>query len=164
MTFYTGSLLLSALLCTLTAGLLFTFAVVVMPGIRSLPDREFLASFAAMDRIIQQNEPRFILVWVGSVLVLVAAAYAGFASLDGASRFIPVGAAALYILGVQLPTVTVNVPLNNRLQALDLDGLSQDALEAERAAFETRWNAWNGFRTVVACVTAAVLLALVTAL
>jgi len=38
-----------------TAGLLFTFVVVVMPVIQSLPDREFLRVLKVMDRTILQH-------------------------------------------------------------------------------------------------------------
>lgn len=39
-------LLLSAtILCTMVAGLLFAFAVVTMPGIKRLSDREFIRAF-----------------------------------------------------------------------------------------------------------------------
>ena len=51
---FTISLLISILLCSLVAGLLFGFAVVVMPGIAKLSDREFLMSFKNMDGIIQK--------------------------------------------------------------------------------------------------------------
>ena len=53
---FTISLLISILLCSLVAGLLFGFAVVVMPGIAKLSDREFLMSFKNMDGIIQLSD------------------------------------------------------------------------------------------------------------
>lgn len=62
----------SLFLCGLVAGLMFTFAVVVMPGIRSLKDREFLQAFKEMDRVIQENDPRFVVVWLGSIVSLIA--------------------------------------------------------------------------------------------
>ena len=46
-------LLLTILLCSLVAGLLFGFAVVVMPGIANLENREFLMAFKHMDEVIQ---------------------------------------------------------------------------------------------------------------
>lgn len=125
-----------------------------------LPDRDFLRAFSVMDRVIQQNEPRFIAVWVGSVVALGAAVLLGIGALGGADRLLLIGAAGVYLLGVQLPTVAINVPLNNRLQALDLDGLDTAVLRTEREAFEGRWNRWNAIRTVFACVSVVALLAL----
>jgi uncharacterized membrane protein len=151
-------LVAATLLSSLTAGLVFAFAVVVMPGIRSLPDRDFLRAFKVMDRVIQENDPLFLLVWVGSALAVVAAAALALVSLSGADLWLVLGAAATYLVGVQLPTFAINVPLNNRLQALDLDALDQAALGAAREAFEARWNRWNSIRTVLATLTALMLL------
>jgi uncharacterized membrane protein len=154
----------AALLCSLTAGLVFAFAVVVMPGIRALPDRDFLRAFKEMDRVIQQNDPRFLIVWGGSVVTLLAAVPLNVGSLGGLGASLLLGAAAVYLACVQLPTAMVNVPLNNRLQALDLDGLDAGALRAERDAFEGRWVYWNTVRTAFACVSTATLLVLLTML
>ena len=59
------ALFLATFLCSLVAGFLFAFALVVMPGIRSLNDREFIRAFQVIDRVIQNNQPIFMLVWVG---------------------------------------------------------------------------------------------------
>jgi uncharacterized membrane protein len=160
MNMFDASLLVATFLCALTAGLVFAFTVVVMPGIRALPDRDFLRAFSVMDRVIQQNEPRFLAVWVGSVVALGAAVILGISALGGVDRMLLLGAAGVYLLGVQLPTIAINVPLNNRLQALDLDDLDTAGLRTEREAFEGRWNRWNAIRTVFACVSVVALLAL----
>lgn len=157
-------LVAATLLCALTAGLVFTFTVVVMPGIRTLPDRDFLLAFKVMDRVIQQNDPRFLVVWGGSVVTLLAAVLLGFGTLADTNRLMLIGAASVYLLCVQLPTLVVNVPLNNRLQALDLDNLEEAALRAARDAFEERWIYWNTFRTVFACVSTVALLVLLLSL
>ena len=56
------ALIMAAFLTSLVAGFLFSFAVVVMPGIRQLEDRSFIRSFQVMDGIIQNNQPLFVLV------------------------------------------------------------------------------------------------------
>ena len=38
-------LILATLLCSLVAGFLFAFAIIVMPGIKTLNDREFIRAF-----------------------------------------------------------------------------------------------------------------------
>ena len=55
------TLLLTTLLCSLVVGLLFGFAVVVMPGISKFNDLDFLKAFKQMDGIIQDNQPLFML-------------------------------------------------------------------------------------------------------
>ena len=62
-----GFLLVSTLLCTLVAGFVFTYAIVVMPGFGKLNNREFIQAFQATDGIIQNNQPLFMFVWVGSI-------------------------------------------------------------------------------------------------
>ena len=97
-------LVLATFLCALVAGLLFAFAAVVMPGIRRLDDGGFIRAFQAIDRVIQNNQPLFIFVWVGSVLALIAAAVLGVSALSGADRLLIIVAALLYLLCVQFPT------------------------------------------------------------
>ena len=153
-------LVLATLLCSLVAGFVFAFAVVAMPGIRSLNDRAFLQAFQVMDRVIQNNQPIFMLVWVGSVVALVISAVLGLWQLHGVERLLMISAAAVYLLGVQLPTATVNVPLNNRLQTLDVEKVNEAALDEARRDFEQRWNRWNSIRTVFAVLTTVLLIIL----
>ena len=154
------ALLLSALLCSLVAGVVLTFAIVVMPGIRTMGDRDFLKSFKVMDRVIQNNQPIFMLVWLGSAVVLLASTVLGIWRLEGLDRILLVVACAIYIFGVHVPTVTINVPINNHLQAHDLDALSETELRATAEKYETRWLRWNTIRTVIATLTTVLLLVL----
>jgi len=153
-------LVAATLLCSLVAGFLFAFAVVVMPGIARLDGRAFLRAFQAMDGIIQRGQPLFGLVWLGSVLAILAAAALGVAQLSGLDRLLPIAAAVIYVTCVQLPTFLVNVPLNNEVQRLVIDELDDEAGLAARNRFEARWNRWNTFRTTAATATSALLLML----
>ena len=154
------ALILATLLCSLVAGFLFAFALVVMPGIESLNDRKFIRAFQVMDRVIQNNQPIFVLVWVGSVVALVTSAVLGIGQLDGVGRLLIIFAALAYLLGVQLPTVTINIPLNNKLQTLDVDTANETTQKAARKDFEPRWNLWNSIRTAFASLASALLIVL----
>ncbi len=152
----------ATLFTALVAGLLFTFALIVMPGIRKLDDRVYVQAFQEMDKIIQRNHPLFVLVWGGSVLLLLLSALLGFWVFDGLDRLLLFASAVVYIFGVQLPTGAVNVPLNNALQKVDTIIADEESLIVARREFEPRWNRWNLRRTAVAvAVTAALLLVLV---
>jgi len=142
------------------AGLLFIFAIVVMPGIKRLNDREFIRAFQVMDGVIQNNHPLFILVWVGSAVALIASAIIGTGQLDGVGRLLIIVAALAYIFGVQLPTIAINIPLNNKLQTLNVDAINGTAQKTARQAFEPRWNWWNAFRTTVASLASILLIIL----
>ena len=160
----TAALIIATFLCSLTAGFLLAFAIVVMPGIRSLNDAGFLRAFQLIDRVIQNGQPVFILVWAGSALAVIVATGVGLWTLTGTDRLMLVLAALLYLGGVQLPTMAINLPLNNRLKRLDLASLTEKTTADERRAFEPRWNQWNGFRTWCACVTSLLLILLLVRL
>lgn len=151
-------LILATFLCALTAGFVFAFASVVMPGIGTLGDKEFIRSFQAIDGIIQKGQFAFGLVWMGSVATLLLSAVMGAIQLDGIQRTFVVVSALVYVLGVQVPTFRINVPLNNNLQNLDIDVMDIDALASARSAFENRWVRWNAIRTVMASLVSVALM------
>ena len=154
------ALILATFLCSLAAGLLFAFAIVVMPGIRSLNDREFVRAFQVMDGVIQNNQPIFMLVWIGSVLTLLTSVVLGIGQLNGAERLLMISATLACFLGVQLPTVSINVPLNNQLQTLDVAAMNEAGQSSARAAFESRWNRWNSIRAAIASLASGLLIIL----
>lgn len=146
------TLMLSILFCSLVAGLLFGFAVVVMPGIAKLTDKEYLLAFKHMDGIIQNNQPLFILVWAGSIISVIVTLVLGVMNLNGTQIYLLSAASVLYLLGVQLPTFRFNIPLNNSLQSLDIKALKETESTLFRSDFEAPWNRWNRFRTVNAII------------
>jgi uncharacterized membrane protein len=156
-TMFQSVLILATFLCSLVAGFLFAFAAVVMPGIHRLEDGAFIRAFQAIDRVIQDNQPLFMFVWVGSVPALITAAVFGLWSLNGVDRVLVVVAAVVYVLCVQLPTVAINIPLNNSLQKLDSSVMDESAKNRARADFEARWNRWNVVRTACASLTTLLL-------
>jgi len=113
-----------------------------------------------MDRIIQDNHPLFIVVWVGSAVALIGSTLLGFGKLDMVGRSIIICALAVYLLGVQLPTITINIPLNNELQAIDVPALDDAAKQQAREKFELRWNRWNLARTCLSCLVSFLLIIL----
>lgn len=151
-------LILATFLCSLVAGFLFSFAIVTMPGIRSLNDREFIRAFQVIDRVVQNNQWLFVLVWVGSVVAIVASALFGFGQLDVAGFMLVFFATCTYLVGVQLPTITINIPLNNKLQTLDVETMSDIAQKKARKNFESRWNLWNSIRAGFSSLTSAFLI------
>lgn len=151
-------LLLATLLCSLVAGFLLAFSIVVMPGIARLDDAGFLRAFQAIDRIIQESQPLFMLVWVGSVLAVIAAAALGVWATAGPDRILVLAAALVYVIGVQVPTGTINIPLNNQIQKLEIATMTDAAARDARQTFEARWNRWNIIRTAVAILVTIVLM------
>ena len=158
MTFFELALILATLLVALVAGFVFAFATVVMPGIGKLGDREFIRSFQVIDGVIQAGQPVFGLVWIGSALALIVAAVMGALQLDGIERALIVVSALVYVFGVQVPTIAINVPMNNTLQRQDTETMDDDALASARGAFENRWVKWNLIRTILASLVSVALM------
>ena len=154
------ALLLSAFLCSLVAGFLFAYAIVVMPGIKNLNDREFIRTFQVTDRIIQNNQPIFMLVWLGSAITIIVSALYGIGRLQEVDLILLALAALAYVLGVQLSTIAIHLPLNNKLQKLDVDAMNETDIKVARNDFEPRWNASNLIRTVIACCVSVLLIIL----
>jgi uncharacterized membrane protein len=154
------TLILATFLTTLVTGFVLIFAIVVMPGIGRLKNHEFLRAFQVIDRTIQNNQPLFVLIWIGSALALLVATVLGIGQLQGLGRILMILAAMSYIVGTQLPTIVINIPLNNRLQTVNIDALNETSQRAERRRFESRWNRWNAIRTAFASLSSALLITL----
>lgn len=145
----------------LATGIVFTFALLVMPGTGKLPDREFLRAFQEMDGIIQRSHPIFVTVWLGSNSALLASVILAFGRLDALPLALLLASTVVYYLGVQFPTIIGNIPLNNRLQQLNLDTMDPESIASARREFERPWNRINILRTSVALVVSVTLLSVV---
>jgi uncharacterized membrane protein len=155
---------IALLLCSLTTGFLFAFAVVVMPGLKALDDAAYLRAFQVVDRVIQEGQPLFMVMWVGSIIALLSALAMGLGTLAGLDRLALLGASGLYLGGAQVPTAAINVPLNNRVQKLNIDETDSGSLREARRAFEGRWNRWNARRTGLAVASVILMIVLLARL
>lgn len=153
-----GVLIAATLFVAIVTGLLFGFALLTMPGIGRMSDREFVRAFQFIDRIIQNGHPLFVVTWAGSALLLPLATVLSFRTGVEAQPVLILSATVGYYLGVQLPTIAINVPLNNALQKVDAVSLDEATIGAARRDFETRWNRWNQVRTVVGVAVTVLLL------
>ncbi|MDJ1180929.1 DUF1772 domain-containing protein [Roseofilum sp. BLCC_M91] len=158
--FFQITLILATFLCSLVAGFLLAFAIVVMPGIKQLSDREFIRAFQVIDGIIQNNQPVFVFLWLGSIVFLIASSVLSLGQLDRVDYLLILLALLAYLLGVQLPTFTINIPLNKQLQSLKMDEMDEAMYQSARLDFEPRWNRWNLIRTPLACLVSALLILL----
>ncbi|MGB2319444.1 MAG: DUF1772 domain-containing protein [Candidatus Puniceispirillum sp.] len=161
MALLTGLLLITTLLCALVTGFIFTYAVVVMPGLAKLDDKDFIRAFQVTDGIIQENQPLFMLVWVGSIISVLCTMFMAFITLGGVESWLIIAIGAIYLLGVQGITISIHLPLNNHLQRLDVDDLDAASLHDERVMFESRWVYFNRIRTAIAFSVSLILLIII---
>ena len=148
MTLSVGLVLTSTLSCALVTGFVFTYAVIVMPGLAKLADKEFIRAFQVTDGVIQNNQPIFMIVWVGSVISVISTLIVSLMGPDSVETVLVIIAGFVYLLGVQGLTVLVHLPLNRRIQTVNVEEWDASALREERLLFETRWIRFNWIRTL----------------
>ena len=144
------ALVFAVLTCSLVTGFIFTYAVVVMPGFSKLEDKEFLRAFQVTDGVIQNNQPLFMLTWVGSIISVLSVMAISILSLGVSEAWIIFVVGLIYLLGVQGITILIHLPLNNHIQKIDINDMNNQSLNEERTNFEMRWNYFNKIRTFIA--------------
>ena len=144
------SLFFSTVLCSLVTGFILTYAIVVMPGLSKLDDKEFIKAFQVTDGIIQNNQPIFILIWVGSIISVVSTIIISIFTLGILEGWKIIFVSLVYLIGVQAITIIIHLPLNKRIQNIDINSTNLQSLNEERKNFETKWNYFNNIRTVIA--------------
>lgn len=149
MTLSVGLVLTSTLSCALVTGFVFTYAVIVMPGLAKLADKEFIRAFQVTDGVIQNNQPIFMIVWVGSLISVISTLIVSLMGPYSVETVLAIIAGFVYLLGVQGLTVLVHLPLNRRIQTVNVEERDASALREERLLFETRWIRFNWIRTLI---------------
>ena len=146
---FDASLIVSALSCGLVTGFILTYAIVVMPGLAKLTDRNFLRAFQVTDEIIQNNQPLFMLIWVDSIISVMSTIFTSLVYVGFPQASSTLLVCIIYLVGVQGITITIHVPLNNRVQNLKVDELDDQATSQGRSVFEPKWNRFNYIRSGV---------------
>jgi len=121
-----------------------------MPGFSKLEDKEFLRAFQVTDGVIQNNQPLFMLTWVGSIISVLSVMAISILSLGVSDAWIIFVVGLIYLLGVQGITISIHLPLNNHIQKIDINDMNNQSLNQERTNFEMRWNYFNNIRTFIA--------------
>ena len=57
-----------------------------MPGLSNLNDKDFLKAFQVTDAIIQNNQPVFLFIWIGSILAVLATILVSLVSIESYVR------------------------------------------------------------------------------
>ena len=158
MAFLDISLIFTILLCSLVSGFIFTYSIVVMPGLSNLNDKDFLKAFQVTDALIQNNQPLFMFTWIGSIVAILTTIVASLITAGLLEFWLIILVGAAYLLGVQGITVAIHIPLNNHIQKLNIEELNDKTLAYERKNFEAKWNFFNKIRTFVAISASSLLL------
>jgi len=132
--------IVSSTLVGLTAGIYFSFSVVVMPSLDSMP-REI--AIDVMNRINSDIVSSLFmpLFWLASFVSLLSFIF----HYSLYSKF----AGAIYLAGMLLVTAVFNVPLNNKLAEVGKQG--NEFLWDEYMRQWTRWNHVRAISSTIAC-------------
>ena len=156
------SLIFSILFCSLVGGFIFTYAIVVMPGLSNLNDKDFLRAFQLTDAIIQNKQPLFLFIWIGSIVAILTTVLVSLLIVELKETWLIVLIGVAYLLGVQGITIAIHIPLNNQIQKVKIEELNDKTLADARLKFETKWNFFNNIRTGIAISVSGLLLILLT--
>ena len=152
------TLIFSILFCSLVSGFIFTYAIVVMPGFSNLNNKDFLRAFQVTDVVIQNKQPLFMFIWMGSIVAILSTIVVSLVSIGLSKAWLIVLIGIVYLFGVHGITVTIHIPLNNHIQNINIEKLNEKSIADERINFEKRWNFFNYIRTAVAISTSFSLL------
>jgi uncharacterized membrane protein len=156
------SLFFTILLSALVTGFILTYAIVIMPGLSNLDDKEFIKAFQVTDGIIQNDQPIFIVIWIGSIVSVLSTIITSILCLGILDAWLIIFVSVVYLLLVQGITILIHLPLNKSIQNIDINSSNFQTLSKERIAFEKKWNYFNNIRTVVAFIVVLIFLSILT--
>ena len=147
---------LAALTSAAAGGMMYVFSTFVMRGLDRTGAIDAITAMRGINAEANAN-PVFLLGYFGAtILALVVGVIAVVQLNQPGSWWVLIGA-IFGIVGVMI-TVIFNVPLNNRLDTVNPDGLSMADAARDWQAYFSTWTAWNHARTVTSFVGAALML------
>lgn len=137
-------------------GLFYAFSTFTMRGLDRTDPATAIAAMRGINAEAQSNAP-FLVVFLGSTVLALVVAVVAVGQLSRPGSTCLLAGAVLSVLAL-LITLVFNVPLNNRLDALDPGQLSAADAAREWAAYHRPWIAWNHARTAAPLAGAALML------
>lgn len=146
-------LILTTTAAALMAGLFYAYSCSVVIGLGKLNDLEYLKAMQSINKEILN--PVFFAAFLGILPLLPLNTYL---HAHQANFWLLVFAMIVYLVGVFGVTVTGNIPLNNSLENFNILAADSEAIQAQRALFENRWNTLNHVRTICSIITVVLLI------
>lgn len=130
----------------LSAGLFYAWSVSIIPGTRKIMDPTYMEAMQSINRAILN--PAFFLIFFGSLILLATNTIQQYQ--NGLTFWLMLAATLTYLIGTFGITAFGNVPLNNTLDALNLNDLNAGQISQFRLKYELKWNQLHTIRTVFA--------------
>jgi uncharacterized membrane protein len=150
MTFSNIALLAAAFTTALIAGLFYSYSCSVNWGLGRLTDADYLAAMQSINREILN--PLFFMSFMGTLILLPLSAWLQYSNPASIRFYLLLAATLVYAVGTFGVTIMGNVPLNNALDAFNMQAASPEALHQQRALFEKPWNTLHTIRTIANAV------------
>jgi len=143
-----GTALISATITVgIAAGVYALYMFVIMPGLARTDDRTFVGAFQQIDTAIVG--PFLLVFFIGPLGLGAWAAALHFSDADRTVFTLIAAAVGLQVV-MALITLSVNVPLNNRIKAAGDPSRIGDLAGVRNKFNEHRWVRWNRVRTLAA--------------
>ena len=148
------SILISAALGSgMMAGLFCAFSNFVMRALSRLPPTRAISAMQSINEVIVR--PAFLTVFLGTSVAGALAFGLGWEHLSKDTLAYVAAGGAIYALGSIAVTIAFNVPLNNRLAAVDPE--SEEGAKVWQV-YLTKWTRWNNIRSIATIVSTILLL------
>lgn len=142
--------LISLVLAGGIAGFFYAYSVSVMPGLDDAAPQVAIEAMQGINRVVR-NPAFFVTFFLTPAVTALAAVFQFRARRRGAAGAMLL-AVLVYLAGAFVPTLVVNVPMNEALADIKGGDVVAGA-GAIWADFSPRWTAWNDLRTAASAVS-----------
>ena len=147
-------LIVGGTLTGLLAGVFYAFNVAFVPALRSVKGTRHIAVMQAVN--VKIENPVFFLSFFGPTFLLPLAAFL----YRGMPQFgLLIAASILHIVGSNGVTIAGDIPLNNKLNKIDVEQLSEAEADQIRTDFQRPGSPWMNYHNIrtLAAIGATVL-------
>lgn len=141
------------LLLGLMSGFFYAYSVDVMIALDRLAPAQAIEAMQSINFVVR-NPVFFITFFLTPILCFLT----GALLLTGASRtsgILIVAAGAFYLLFALLPTIAVNVPMNEALAELSAQSVAANS-QVIWDEYSPTWTFWNTLRTITSLIATAI--------
>jgi uncharacterized membrane protein len=132
------------------AGVYFAFSTFIMTALERIGHERGIATMNSINVSILRS--LFMPLFLGTTLASAILASIGFTRLNAPGATPMVMGGIIYVVGMFVCTMLLNVPLNNALAAVDP---ASEAASAAWTRYRKEWTFWNHVRTLASCIAGA---------
>ena len=132
---------------SILSGLFFIFSNTIMKAFREIEPEAGTKAMQQINTTILN--PLFMIVFMGTPLLSLYLVVTAWTGVFAAAGYFLIPGGLIHILGSFIVTIVVNVPLNNRLAAVDPDSSIGRQIWEE---YHSKWVPWNHVRTVASLI------------